>query len=336
MLNDVNNPDLSIIIVSWNVKDLLEGCLRSLDHHRGDLNLEIIVVDNASADGSADMVADLFPHVICERLDRNIGFGAGNNVAMKRASAPYFLLLNPDTIVLTGTLQSLLEFMKNNERCGAVGPQILTPRMTIDRSCRRFPTMPAALYQFTAAKYFLPLGPSFHRYMMREFDHTTTRNVDQIMGACMGLRREVYDVVGGFDENFFMFYEEVDWCRRIIEAGFTVTFQAETAIIHYSDRSTAQIWDEMLLHKINSLFYFFSKTRSIAILKAYRPFFLGLFLLKCHKDRMAYAIKAFIATAMLNLQPEATHRVRRAEKYRTRYKQISSFLTLFRQRRSGA
>ncbi len=242
------NPDLSIIVLSWNVRDLLRACLVSVvsgqepgvnsqeagGRRQGPDGLtpvpcpptpEIIVVDNASTDGSADMVAAEFPQVRLIRNAENVGFARGNNIGIAASTGRYVLLLNSDTIVHQGTLDGLIAFMDAHPRAGACSPRLLQPDGEPQAyAFGRDPT-PGYLLRRTFSRLI------FHR-PLHDWRIAETREVDWISGACLLARRATIEEVGGLDEAMFMYFEDNDWCRRMRLAGWQIYYVPTVAIIH--------------------------------------------------------------------------------------------------------
>jgi len=286
-------PELAIIIVSWNVRDLLFECLKSIEQTREDMIIEIIVVDNASTDESVHMVRTNFPQVRLIALEENRGFAAANNVALSLVRAPLIMLLNPDTLVMPGALKALSARAMQYPDFGVIGPMLLNARGETDHSCREFPPLAAMFHQYTLARYFFLLKPIFRRYMMLEFDHKTEREVDQIMGACMLIRKDLIDQTGPFDESFFMFFEEVDLCYRIKAAGYPVIYTPSARITHLSDQSTKQVRSEMMFRELQSMFHYFRK-RHQAHFEILKFFFVTLFLSKQFVHIVEYQLKLLV------------------------------------------
>src|SRR5690606_1823761 len=207
-------PDLSIIIVSWNVRELLRACLRSLEAGRHALTLEVIVVDSASADGTPEMVRNDFPWVHLLAQQENVGFPRGNNIGIHHSTGRYLLLLNPDTEVVGDALQRMVAYLDEHPQTGVGGAQLLYPDGRVQSSRRRFPTLLTAFFEST---WLQPLAPQsvLDRYYVRDRPDDATSEVDWVMGACLMTRREVVEQVGLLDEDYFMYSEELDWCRRI-------------------------------------------------------------------------------------------------------------------------
>lgn len=236
----MDKMDISIIIVSWKVKDLLKKCLDSIYANRGDLSLEIFVVDNASADGTVEMIHAEYPSVQLIASKKNHGFAKANNLALKQASGEFILLLNPDTEINADTLANSLRFMKEHPKCGALGSKMLYPDCLEQPSIRRFPSVwPIFLMLIKLPKIF-PRLKSIDNYLAVDFDYFQEQAVEQIMGAYMFMPRKVIDEVGLLDERFFIWFEEVDYCRRLIKAGYEVWYSPSIEIVHHGGKSFAQ------------------------------------------------------------------------------------------------
>ncbi|MBI4881592.1 MAG: glycosyltransferase family 2 protein [Planctomycetes bacterium] len=229
---------LSIVVLSWNTRDLLRSCLASLERVPRDLDHEVIVVDNASADGSADMVAREFPAARLIRSERNLGYAAGNNAGIRAAAGRHVLLLNSDTEVAPDAPGLLVRHLERDPGCGAVGAQLRNPDGTIQRACMRFPNL-AVLVGFDTwfGKRF-PFKRALERYFYRDFDHAASRDVDQPPAAALAVPRRVYDAVGLLDEDLFLFFNDVDLCRRIRAADYSIHFLAEARVLHHGGAST--------------------------------------------------------------------------------------------------
>lgn len=230
--------DLSISIASWNVRDLLKKCLESIFKEKRGLNVETIVVDNNSNDGTLAMVKSSFPEVKLIENKSNLGFAAANNQAIKVSKGKYVLLLNPDSIISSNALGKMVEIMESYPKAAALGCKLLLPDGSVQRSCRSFPTPVSMLSSYMP---FLNLiSKSCREYRMLDFDYNSFREVDQPMGACLMLRMDAIKDVGLLDENFFLYFEEVDWCFRAKAAGWKVYFTPEAQVIHYGKQSSKQ------------------------------------------------------------------------------------------------
>lgn len=231
--------DISIIIVNYNVKEYLKNLVHSIEKASQGINLEIIVVDNASTDGSVEEISSKLPHVKLIVNDTNLGFGKANNIGLQQAGGKYLLLLNPDTIVRENTFTALIEFFEKNEDAGLLGCKVLNPDGSLQLPCRRsFPTPWVSFTKITGLSTLFPKSKLFAKYNLTYLDENKVNEVDAISGAFMFMRREVYDKIGGFDPQFFMYGEDLDLCYRTQHAGFKVYYVPHTEIIHYKGEST--------------------------------------------------------------------------------------------------
>ncbi|HRO23142.1 MAG TPA: glycosyltransferase family 2 protein, partial [Promineifilum sp.] len=197
---------LSVIIVNWNVRDLLRECLQSIEAGRDGLLLEIIVIDSASSDDSAAMIRSEFPSVHLIACTENVGFPRGNNIGLREARGDYLLLLNPDTVVLGDALKVLVSYLQANPDVGAVGPQLLNPDGSVQSSRRRFPTAATGFFEST---WLEGLAPGvLRRYYALDLPDDTTADVDWLTGACIMVPRSTWEAIGGMDEGYFMYSEE--------------------------------------------------------------------------------------------------------------------------------
>jgi len=238
-LSTQHSPDLSIIIVSWNVSRLLYDCLQSIAENKGALTIEIIVVDSASSDNTPEMVAREFPWVQLVACNENVGFPKGNNMGMGRANGRFILLLNPDTQLVGDALENMTAYLAAHSKIGMVGPQLLNGDLSVQSSRRRFPTVGTAFWEST---WLQPVAPKsiLQRYYVQDVGDDQTVEVDWIMGACMMTRREIAAAVGGMDEAYFMYSEELDWCRRIKDAGWDIVYLPTAQVIHHYGKSSDQ------------------------------------------------------------------------------------------------
>lgn len=272
---------ISIIIVSWNTKALLQQCLESLLQ---DIGLEysnlVFVVDNNSSDASAEMVRSKFPTVNLIANKDNLGFGKANNQVLRQLTTQYVFLLNPDTKILPGSIKKLIEFADQHPRAGIVAPQLLNEDLTIQRSCRTFPSLPNMFYELSGLSKLFPKIKTFRNYKMLDFDHQTARQVDQPEGAGLLIRKAVLDEVGVFDEKFFMLFEEVDLCYRIKKAGWDIWFYPESKITHYYGQSIKQVKAKMIISSHKGMYHYWSKHHQRWYQIIFKPFlWLGLWLL---------------------------------------------------------
>ncbi len=231
--------ELSIIIVNYNVKEFVLNLLGSITKASSNLSTEIFVVDNASDDGSVEAIKEKYPAVNLIANKKNLGFGAANNQALEQAKGKYFLLINPDTIVREDTFYKMINFFVANPKCGIAGCKVLNPDGSLQLACRRgFPGPWTSFTKVMGLSTLFPKSKLFARYNLTYLDENNTYEVDAVSGAFMMMRREVYQNVGGFDPQFFMYGEDLDLCYRTQNAGYKVFYVHETEIIHYKGEST--------------------------------------------------------------------------------------------------
>ena len=250
---------LSILIVNWNTRDDLRACLASLRATCSDLSHEVIVVDNASDDGSSDMVRAEFPTATLLALDENTGYAAGNNRAYEAAQGEFVWLLNPDTVVLPDAARTLLDFLEAHPRCGAVASLLEDARTgQPQQSCRRFPSPRALWCEATGLARFFPRSRFLNGYRYGEWHHRTTRRVAQPMASSLLLRRSAIEASGGlFDLQFPIFFNDVDLCWRIIHRGWHIWYCADARVRHKGGAGTSQRRRAMIAESHRSLLAFY-------------------------------------------------------------------------------
>jgi GT2 family glycosyltransferase len=257
---------LSIIIVSWNTSDLLAKCLASIYSHPPGCQFEVLIVDNNSTDNSVEMVRQQFPQVILFPNKHNIGFAPANNQAIRQSSGQYTLLLNPDTEVHAGTLETLVNFLDENSAVGAVGPLTLNPDSSLQTSCYPLPTLAREFWRLFHLDKFYPYGS----YNMSKWDRNTKRQVDALLGACLMVRKTIMDEIGLLDEDYFIYSEEIDLCYRVQKAGWTLYWVPQAQIIHYGGQSTKQVAAEMFLRLYQGKVLYFQKHYSWLTVQLYK------------------------------------------------------------------
>jgi len=250
--------DLSVVIVNWNARDELGKCLRSIREADSD-STETIVVDNASLDDSVEMVRREFPWVRMIRNAENVGFARAGNIGIEAARGRYILLLNPDTEIEKGAFPALVRFGDENPDVGIFGPKILNPDGSLQYSCRRFPTLKAALFRYTLLGRLFPRNAYTRDYRMTDWDHSDPRDVDWVSGAAMVIRRELLDDIGPLDERFFMYCEDVDLGYRAKQAGWRVAYYPQATVVHVIGRSTDRNANAMIIEFHKSMYRFFKK-----------------------------------------------------------------------------
>ncbi|MEK7158450.1 MAG: glycosyltransferase family 2 protein, partial [Patescibacteria group bacterium] len=255
--------DLSIIIVSWNVRDLLMSCLRSVDRETYGIRYEIFVVDNASDDQSAQMVRQQFPEVMLIANEVNRGFAAACNQALRRARGRMILLLNPDTLIFNHALEKLTQWMDERPKIGILGPQILNTDLSIQPSTRTFPSLGIQILVILKLHRAFSFFPSVARYFGLN-QALSPHRVDQVMGACFLIRRQTFQSIGYFDERFWIWFEEVDYCRRAADAGWETWYTPIAQVMHQKGRSFEQVRAVTRQRHYNqSLFRYFQKHHTV-------------------------------------------------------------------------
>jgi N-acetylglucosaminyl-diphospho-decaprenol L-rhamnosyltransferase len=257
--------DVSIIVLNYNTCGHLRACLETLadgstTFGRGPLEVEVFVVDNASSDSSADMVAAEFPWVKLIRSPRNGGFAYGNNQALPLARGEAVLLLNPDARMPRGGLASLLERLHNHPEAGIIGPKLLRPDGSMHLACRRsFPTPAIAFYRLSGLSRLFANSPRFGRYNLTFVDPDLAIEVDSVCGACLLVRRRVIERIGLLDERFFMYGEDLDWCLRTHQAGWTVRYEPSIVVQHQHGAASRQRALRTTFHFFRAMDLFYRK-----------------------------------------------------------------------------
>lgn len=278
--------DLAIVIVSFNTRDLLRDCLKSIYNQTGigaadsgHLPVQVVVVDNASADGSATMVRAEFPQVAVLETPANIGYGPANNLGLRHvlasAEAPrYILLLNPDTVLPPDGLTRLSCFLDEHPDAGVVGPKLVRADGSLDLACRRsFPSPAVSFYRLVGLSRLFPRSPRFGRYNLTYLDPDQPTEMDSGVGACMLIRWEALEQAGLFDEAFFMYGEDLDLCYRLKQCGWRVHYYPAVQVLHYKGQASKQLADKATYEFYRAMLLFHHKHY------AQNTFFLGNWLI---------------------------------------------------------
>jgi len=251
--------DISVVIVGWNAKRYLELCLDSLEEAPPRRSLEVFVVDNASTDGSAEMIEAKYPWVKLIKSSENLGFSRGNNVAIRQCQGRYIALVNPDVIVFPGCLDALADFLDQNPKVGNVGPRVFNPDMSMQSTCRRFPSLWNNFCTASRLETVFKNSPFFAGEHMFYFPHDRTLAVDVIVGCFSFIRREAFDQVGLLDEGLFMYGDDVDWCRRARKAGWEMVFYPGAQAIHDRGKTTASYPVRFAVAQQRSILHYWKK-----------------------------------------------------------------------------
>jgi N-acetylglucosaminyl-diphospho-decaprenol L-rhamnosyltransferase len=270
--------DLSIIIVSWNVRTYLAACLESIwrcaQTYPNGPKLQVIVVDSGSTDGTVEMLRESFPWVEALPQVENIGFTCGNNIGLKAATGHFFMLLNPDTEIVEDALGRMAAYLENHPDVGIVGPRTLNSDGTAQSTRRRFPTFVTALFESTWLQSLAPRR-LLDRFYARDIGDTDTADVDWVQGSALMLRREVYEQIGGLDECYIMYSEELDWCKRARDAGWRVVYLGAATIIHHGGKSSDQAVASRHIHFQQSKLRYFRKFHGPLVALILRIFLIG-------------------------------------------------------------
>ncbi len=251
--------DVSIVIVSWNTRDILRDCLCSIYEAAGDIRFEIVVIDNDSSDGSADMVAGEFPDVVLIRNADNVGFAAANNQGIKVARGRYALLLNSDTLVLNGAIATAVRFADDHPTAAVVGCHTRGPTDRLQYNCYLFPSLLNLALSLTKLQTLFWRHRFFGRSRFGWWDYRSAREVDAVAGCFMLARKEAIDQVGPMCEDYFMYSEDTDWCWRFRRAGWKIMYTPDATIRHLGRCSSSQAATDMHLLERRSLLMFLEK-----------------------------------------------------------------------------
>lgn len=252
--------DISIVIINRNCQSFLKRCIDSLFTLRSNLDSEIIVIDNASQDKSVEFLEKNFPQVklICNK--NNLGYAKACNQGIKEAKSKYIFILNPDTGLLRGSLDEMLRFMEENPRCGILGPKLLDEDGKIQFSCRAFPTYSTAFFnRYSLLTRLFPHSKYANRYLKTNWPHDNIQEVDWVSGAAMLIRRDCLDQIGKFDEEFFMYCEDVDICKRAKDKGWQIFYYPKLSFIHFIGRASGRTSFLTILWHHQSMWHYYIK-----------------------------------------------------------------------------
>jgi GT2 family glycosyltransferase len=266
--------DFSIIIVSYNVKDLLKRCLNSIFNFQKELSFEVTVVDNHSEDLSSQMLKNDFPGINLIENRKNLGFSAACNQGIKLSRGRYLFLLNPDTEFTPGGISGMIRFMDSRPDIGICGPKMVDPKGNLQFSARSFPSYPTAISsRQSILNRLFPNNPLSRKYLLKDFNRNHSKEVDWVSGSALLTRREVVEKIGLLDERFFMYVEDVDFCYRARQADFSVHYFPDSIIRHHIGKSTQRSRSRMLVEHHRSMYLFYKKHHQPQFIEAAIIFF---------------------------------------------------------------
>lgn len=250
---------ISFIIVNWNTKDILSKCLKSIYDNKPSYSMEIILVDNASTDGSADLVRATFPEVIIIQNDSNLGFAKANNIGIRKSKGRYVCLINSDVLILENCMNLMIEFIDKNPTVGILSPKLLQPDFSLNSNCRKFPTLWNNLTAALGLHILFSKSSFFSTVEMSYFNHDEIRDIEVIAGSFWLVRRKAIDQVGLLDEDFFIYAEDMDWCRRFWSAGWRVVFFPQANAIHYHGSSSSKMPIKLQIQQYRAGLHYWKK-----------------------------------------------------------------------------
>lgn len=278
---------LTISVVSHNSRDLLKTCLRSIYQKAEGIRFEVVVVDNGSTDGSVEMVQKDFPQVKLIQNQENLGFARANNQAIKHSKGRYILLFNPDSIFKNGSLNETVKFMDSHPEVGILGSKILNSDGTIQESNASFPNLFTEFLRVFQVKKIIAsmklrkkigqkwsrlLGSTIREYFRVYWDSERIRQVDWVTGACLMVKRKAIEDVGLLDENFFMYYEDADWCYRMRQRGWRVYYYPFLEVVHYVGKADVEFSQRVFIERHKSMYHYFQKHAGKTVLFLLRLF----------------------------------------------------------------
>lgn len=252
--------DLSIVIVHFRTPELLFQCLASLEADAAGLEIEIVVIDNDSRDGTPAALRARAPQVQVIENRENVGYARAVNQGLRATRGEFALVMNPDCEVRPGALGAMVSFLRDHPEVAVAGPKILNPDGSLEYSARAFPDHLTFLFnRYSLLTQLFPNNPFSRRYLLTDWDHATVRDVDWISGACMCVRRSAIDRVGPMDEAFFMFNEDVDWCRRMRQAGFGISYVPDAIVMHHVGASRRKVGARVIYGRHLGMIHYFHK-----------------------------------------------------------------------------
>lgn len=252
--------DLSIVIISWKMKSLLEKMLESLTSFSHGINYELIVIDNNSQDGTSELIKLNYPDAVLITNDENRGVAPARNQGLKIAKGKYILILDADMELIENSVEQMFRFMEENPDTGLCGCKLLDTHKNLQFSCKKFPSIFSLLFRRLDSIPFIYNSKILREHIMADWDHNSVRDVDYVIGACQFFRREIIDKVGYYDEHIFYGPEDLDYCLRIWRAGYKVKYYPYTTIIHHEQRITKKkLFSTISGKHFKGIYYIFRK-----------------------------------------------------------------------------
>jgi GT2 family glycosyltransferase len=252
--------EISVIIVNFNAAAYLPSCLPTLAKQLSNITHEVCLVDNASNDDSLELVRQLFPNVKVIENQENLGFSKAVNIGLKHTTGRFIIWLNPDSEVLNGAIQELIQYFDNHPQVGIIGAQLINSDGTIQLSCRSFPSYKTVLFnRYSLMTKLFPKNRYSNAYLYTDWNHKSVKEVDWVSGACLAHRRTVSDELQGLDERFFMYSEDVDFCLRAKQHGWKVHYHPAFKVLHHIGGSSKQVPYEMLIERHRSMWQYYAK-----------------------------------------------------------------------------
>lgn len=243
------NPDVSVVIISWKMRTLLEVVLSTINKFTSGISYELILIDNDSQDGTAEMIKTNFPDAVLVENKHNLGVAPARNQGLKIARGKYILILDADMEFVDNTIEKLFDFMEANKDCGLVGAKLTEPDGTLQYTCKRYPTFSALFFRRLDKFSFFKNSKQLKEHIMADWAHDEVKDVDYVIGACQFFRKEVMDKIGYYDDTIFYGPEDLDYCMRIWRAGWKVYYYPHTRIIHHEQRITKKNFFSKITYK---------------------------------------------------------------------------------------
>jgi N-acetylglucosaminyl-diphospho-decaprenol L-rhamnosyltransferase len=254
--------DLSIIIVNYHSSQMLGDCLESINLTIQKIQFEVILIDNSSEDEGLASILKSYPNTLFINNSKNTGFARANNQGAKIASGDFLIFINPDTIMTEGAIESMLDYIRSDSSIGIIGPKVLNPDQTIQYSCRKFPTIWSGLFnRYSLMTRLFPNNRYSRDYLMLDYDHNSIRSVDWVSGCCMMIPVSTFKKINGFDENYFLFIEDVDLCHAVKEVDLRVVYFSNSKIFHKISSSNSQATFRVIIKRHQGMIYYNQKHR---------------------------------------------------------------------------